>query len=88
MTIFDTLRYPISIPPQEGELDVLPEKLYRNWIDNHTVDWHTIAPTGRYDPVNVSLWMRLAFANAEDKNIKEIHEDIHALKRLISEYET
>ena len=32
MTIFDTLRYPISIPPQKGELQRLPKKLYDYWL--------------------------------------------------------
>jgi len=32
MTIFDTLRYPISIPTQEGELQRLPRELYDYWL--------------------------------------------------------
>jgi hypothetical protein len=31
MSIFDTIRYPISCPPTEAELSALPENLYRKW---------------------------------------------------------
>jgi len=31
MTIFDKLRYPISWPPQNGEIGALPPALYDAW---------------------------------------------------------
>jgi len=33
MTIFDTLRYPISIPPTVEELEALPWDLYIHWLE-------------------------------------------------------
>ena len=32
MTLFSSIKYPISNPPTQAELDALPEKIYKSWL--------------------------------------------------------
>ena len=34
MSLFDVLRYPISIPPQPGQLEAIPDEIFKVWYDS------------------------------------------------------
>ena len=89
MTIFDRLRYQISIPPKEGELEALPEKLFRYWIDTATLDWKKQDEIVRYDAKFVGSWMRVVSVNRipSYNKIQEITYDITALRSIIDKWE-
>ena len=83
MSLFDVIRYPIDIPPQEGQLEALPDKIFRYWIDKHTIEWYKISKDNRYNPSNVCYWMRVSMIIRSS----EIENDITALRRIIKNWE-
>ena len=76
MSLFDVLRYPVSIPPQQGQLEAIPYELYMLWyksVDgwNDCYDERAASVCEYYnDPYNKSaLW------------------ELDSLKKMIKEYE-
>lgn len=74
MTIFDTLRYPISNLPTEAELTALPNDLYSNWLN-------FVGITSYIKPYIVS---RL-YNNKRSSSAG--HVDIIQLRKMIEDYE-
>ena len=72
MTIFDTLRYPISDRPTEEELSALPDDLYSNWLASAGISSH-------HKPYILSRFY-IIYASALG------HADIILLRKMISEY--
>lgn len=44
MTVFDVLRWPISVPPTEEELSRLPYELFKEWVDTDVGASNLLAP--------------------------------------------
>lgn len=90
MSLFDVIKYPISVPPEPGQLEALPPSLFRHWIDNHTTDWHSVDEDGRYSPLNVGRWMRSAYSSNGRLSYfhNEINRDLENLKIVIRDWNT
>ena len=73
MTIFDTLRYPISDCPTEEELTALPVDLYSNWL--HAVD----LPQSFIPQITSMVYSGARVSST-------IRGDIILLRKMISEY--
>ena len=86
MSLFDVIRYPVSMPPGPGELEALPVKLFRCWIDKHTVNWFEYPVETRYNAYNVGDWMRSVFRRDDLGHNDEIKKDIHSLRKLIVDW--
>ena len=84
MSLFDVLRYQISIPPEPGELEALPTELFKHWIDEHTIDWCRVKEGTRYSVTYVSDWMRNAAGLGAGAEVKA---DLLQLRKLIKEWE-
>jgi len=72
MTIFDTLRYPVSDLPTEEELTSLPENLFLSWCilnygRHHSVEWM----------VNYLEWI----------GQRDRIRDLWSLRKMIREYD-
>jgi hypothetical protein len=86
MTVFDVIRYPVSLPPTREELEALPKIIYWDWIRNHTQDWHQLDDTA-CSPWNVAIWMAYYHRDSHEHQREEIQADVHRLRQLIAEYE-
>jgi hypothetical protein len=84
VSIFDVIRYPISLPPTAEELAALPEDLYTYWIDFHTIDWSRVSEDTKYDRDHVARWMSRAYSTISKD---EVSIDISKLKKLILEWD-
>ena len=79
MTIFDVLRYPISIRPTEEEIDNLPSEIYNDWA--RCWKW-------RYKGLNSKQFyaqMRRAHWEGNDDFVEEFRID--TLRQIILEYD-
>ena len=86
MTIFDSIKYPISDPPTEEELTNLPKELYDRWVGywNYPV-------IKELPPAHIAAYYRFV------SNLRELEEDeglqkvykqkLDILRRLIHEYD-
>jgi len=86
MTIFDSIKYPISDPPTEEELTNLPKELYDKWLgywnDQVIEDLTPAHVAAYYRFVNNISWV------GEDEAVhKAYKEKRDILKRLIHEYD-
>lgn len=79
MTIFDVIRYPISNPPTDDELFLLPENIYNKWLADSFKDFFIANPT---QPMVVSILCFLKYQNEVKYFIK-----IDNLRRIIREME-
>ena len=88
MSLFDTIKYPISVPPTSEEFGALPNKLFAQWYD--ISDW--INPVsrpqeqGRESQQNVGRWYCRYYSNFKELRKDDI-EDLKLLRRMIAEYE-
>ena len=89
MSLFDVIRYQISNPPKEEELEALPEKLFKYWIDTATLDWKKQEEDIRYNVKDVGNWMRTVSKNKAPfaNKAQEIKYDLAALRKIIREWE-
>jgi hypothetical protein len=88
MSLFDVLRYPISLPPTEEELDALPVKLFHSWTDNVECHWYTVDKDSAQSPRWVSGWMNRNWPSLAPTRLStEIEADVYLLRRLISEWQ-
>ena len=78
MTIFDVLRYPISEPPTEEELDRLPRDLLECWKSNNGFMWST-------DTEMISNFYMTSFRNKE--YLGKCKKEINELRRMVKEYD-
>jgi len=76
MTIFDVIRYPISIPPTEEELEALPRELFNKWTLK--VNFSTGA-----DPYSVVRWYEFQLRYNEEED--ECRHDIELLRKMLGE---
>jgi len=86
MSLFDVIRYPLSLPPTAEELSALPKELYTQWINNSS--WKNIDTKSSMDLQWVSSWMCefITYRNApyhEDIIIR----DIHILRDIIKKWD-
>ena len=72
MTIFDSIKYQISIPPTEKELEALPLELFRKWA--YQVEFGQLA-----DSSWVSCWYERYVAGTD-------MEEIQLLRKMIAEW--
>ena len=77
MTIFDSIRYPISDLPTVKELEVLPSDLFNQWVES--TEWNH--PDRRKTPFLIGTWYALtpALKMADVKEVK-------LLRKMILEY--
>jgi uncharacterized protein (DUF2126 family) len=76
MTIFDSIKYPISNPPTVEELEALPRRLFHRWARKHffiVANKRTIA---------VEKWYRTE-ANAKDQSKLYWREELQDLRNMI-----
>ena len=85
MTIFDSIRYPISLPPTKEQLEALPQDIFEYWIDKHTADWHRQGSDIRYSTDLVASWMNRLHCSTSASD--EIKTDTAALRKLILEWD-
>jgi len=74
MTIFDAIRYPVSIPPLATELKSLPKPLFEKWLA--AVGW------GYHSGIE-----ELIAGNYYRDRPHGGHPDIILLRKMIAEYE-
>lgn len=79
MTIFDTLRYHISIPPSAEELSRLPNELFEHWLED--IGYGNIMPV---TPQQVAVYFEFERSNLG--NIKNAIKDVELLRKMITEY--
>lgn len=72
MTIFDTIKYPISEPPTKAELSALPDNLYAKWQSSIGLSF---APG----------MMVIIYATC--RNSASCKRDTTILRKMISEYD-
>ncbi len=73
MSLFDVLRWPISIPPTEAELAILPKEILVNWkCKVHFLNGAT--------PLDISLHY------GKFLHISYLESDIAQLRKMIKEY--
>jgi hypothetical protein len=91
MTIFDSIKYPISEYPTAEELEALPDELYKKWIG--TSSWNDTEAVNNREWV--ALWMSSHLQDPEifpgrgtsPKDMEEILQDLKLLRKMIMEYE-
>ena len=71
MTIFDTIRYPISDPPTEEEIANLPPELFHRWAST------VFFPVDR-TPTTVARWYK------NEHYWNTINDDIRLLREMIA----
>lgn len=76
MSLFDVIKYPISFPPTNEQLEALPEKLYRKWIHHPDNTWCDTDIESSHDPIWVAMWHR---------DYPHKTEDIELLRKMILE---
>lgn len=91
MTIFDTIRYPISLPPKCEELLDLPDSLFMKWLK--TSDW-SLTCISEF-PIDhaviakaVSNWYMANWSDIKNPNHEVDLNNLQKLKKLIAEYDT
>jgi hypothetical protein len=73
MSLFDVLRYPVSIPPTLEQLDRIPDELWLTFSKSRSVSLNKA--------LKRMLWNTLPLSN---KEIKEINK----LKKCIADWDT
>lgn len=79
MTIFDTLRYPISTPPTEAELAALPRSLYARWLK------YTRWPTSPSAYIVASFYNDIQLITSDSGKI--YNDELILLRKMIRDYE-
>jgi len=87
MSLFDTLKYPISVPPKMHELESLPVDLFKSWVDHYACSWSTVTEETRHDSVWVSEWLSAHWGSESIDHTANV-TDIELLRKLINEYES
>jgi hypothetical protein len=84
MTIFDAIKYPISTPPTEEQLEALPGDLYQKWKEVVGFGFLHVDAGGLYISnfynncmTNVSKW----------RTSEQAILDLNLLRKMIAEYE-
>lgn len=80
MSLFDIIKYPISMPPTEDELVALPTDLFGDWISK--TGWGE--PTCHKQPVQIAMWYNRHWSNLR---ILQERNELTLLKQMIKEYE-
>jgi hypothetical protein len=83
MTVFDSIRYPISNPPTEKELGDLPAELYDKWIESYHTDASGMLAAIR--PSIQARILKMSYAGAFTRY--EAVRSVKLLRKMISEYE-
>ena len=73
MTIFDVIRYPISIPPTEEELEAVPKIIFNKWRDD-------IGLHSKFQPSDFVRWYNNGMDNVYVNEITQ-------LKQMIADYD-
>jgi hypothetical protein len=73
MSLFDVIRYPISMPPTEAEILALPNSLFKRWTES-SKEWSD-SPTQSF----VAYWYSAV------RNETQI-QDIKLLRQMIKDY--
>ena len=86
MSLFDVIKYPISIPPTKEEFEALPDEIYINWsqlTENsfipkriHTDNQNSI----RMAKNSAVYWFNIS-VSADDR------KDLELLRQMIKEYD-
>lgn len=86
MSLFDVIKYPISIPPTQEELSALPDKLFNKWIDLSQWSKSVDDTLDREDdPVQISFSYELCIEMGIFTDLDL--EEILLLRKLIKEYD-
>ena len=75
MTIFNSIKYPISFPPTEQELAALPHRLFRRWASK-------VSFGSRVTAHDVAVWY--SFLKNTHGPIIEEHTEVDLLRKMIS----
>ena len=73
MGVFDVLRYPISCPPTQDEMDSLPDDVFENW--KHQVGWLPFRERR----------MIITFYNDNYYRIENIRSHVQVLKQILKD---
>jgi hypothetical protein len=87
MTIFDSIKYPVSDPPTGKELTNLPSAIYNKWMELWNDDGREMLT-----PVNIAAYYYYLHNDIGNDNasseIKELYKlKLDALKRIILEHD-
>jgi hypothetical protein len=87
MTIFDSIKYPISNPPTSEDLRNLPPDIYNKWLEL----WNESA-RDMLTPVNLAAYYYFLYNDIgndlEAKELKQIYKiKIDALRLIIHEHD-
>jgi len=80
MSLFDVLRYQISVPPTEAELEALPKGILKKWlVEIGALGWHSYDDASHLPGVIAEYYQR--------NNRRDDLFDIPTLKRIIKEHD-
>ena len=74
MSLFDVIKYPISEPPTEAELRVLPANLYTKWCMDTRWQWVALPTPSR-------------IADFYFNKPAHYRHDVSLLRKMIKEYD-
>ena len=80
MTIFDTIKYPISDPPTKAELAALPEQLFRDWLKEMNWSLHIT-------PRIIAQYYLSVNHRVDVTQLQKMKRDITILRKMIEDYE-
>ena len=81
MTIFDSIRYPISCPPTAEQLEAVPDEIFDEWRDK------THFTVGKGDCNIISDWISRFWTSVNVTGGSDGKSDTELLIKMISEYE-
>ena len=89
MSIFDVLRYNLSIPPTADELAALPSPVYQKWLSKTRI----VFPLEYHDDVANACY-RITYNHKHYpfgysiSNYSDLLESLSVLKRILYEYKS
>jgi hypothetical protein len=85
MSLFDVLRYPVSIPPTLEEFQRIPKDLFNKWAQS--ANWTAWVP-GTHDREGMVVFYTGIFDSHDrtEKNLRHYRDEIESLRQMIKEY--
>lgn len=71
MSIFSVIKYPLSNPPTQEQLDSIPRELFDHWAFS-TIMYHKLTPTNLVMAINPCFWPELSTYEYDMERLKKM----------------
>lgn len=87
MSLFDVIKYPLSVPPTREELLAVPEYLFRAWIYDINPTFKNYYYSHGYMVEWLGAWHFIGSDVAENELLWYEKKDVERLRKMLLEYE-